>query len=72
MINSKIEFTKEQLINVINNSELPIGVIHYLLKDISNEVIVEYNKAIAYEKQQQNQQMQEREEGEQKDGEIQN
>lgn len=69
MINSKIEFTKEQLINVINNSELPIGVIHYLLKDISNEVIVEYNRAIAQEKQQQIQQMQE--EGEKEDGEIQ-
>lgn len=70
MINSKIEFTKEQLINVINNSGLPIGVIHYLLKDISNEVIAEYNNAIAYEKQQQIQQMQE-EEGEQEDGKVQ-
>ena len=69
MINSKIEFTKEQLINVINNSGLPIGVIHYLLKDISNEVIVEYNRIIAQEKQQQIQQMQE--EGEKEDGEIQ-
>lgn len=66
MINSKIEFTKEQIINVINNSGLPIGVIHYLLKDISNEVIVEYNRAIAQEKQQQMQ-----EEGEKEDGEIQ-
>ena len=66
MINSKIEFIKEQLINVINNSELPIGVIHYLLKDISNEVVVEYNRAITQEKQQ----MQE-EEGEKEDGEIQ-
>jgi hypothetical protein len=70
MINSKIEFTKEQLINVINNSGLPIGVIHYLLKDISNEVVVEYNRVIAQEKQQQIQQMQE-EEGEKEDGEIQ-
>ena len=70
MINSKIEFTKEQLINVINNSGLPIGVIHYLLKDISNEVIIEYNRVIAQEKQQQIQQMQE-EEGEKEDGEIQ-
>ena len=70
MINSKIEFTKEQLINVINNSGLPIGVIHYLLKDISNEVIVEYNRAIAQEKQQQIEQMQ-KEEGEKEDGEIQ-
>lgn len=70
MINSKIEFTKEQLINVINNSGLPIGVIHYLLKDISNEVIAEFNNAIAYEKQQQIQQMQE-EEGEQEDGKVQ-
>ena len=68
MINSKIEFTKEQFINVINNSGLPIGVIHYLLKDISNEVVAEYNRAIAYEKQQQ---MQE-EEGEQEDGKVQN
>ena len=66
MINSKIEFTKEQLINVIYNSGLPIGVIHYLLKDITNEVIVEYNRAIAQEKQQQMQ-----EEGEKEDGEIQ-
>lgn len=69
-MNSKIEFTKEQLINVINNSGLPIGVIHYLLKDISNEVIIEYNRVIAQEKQQQIQQMQE-EEGEKEDGEIQ-
>ena len=69
MINSKIEFTKEQLINVINNSELPIGVIHYLLKDISNEVIVEYNRIITQEKEQQIQQIQE--EGEKEDGEIQ-
>lgn len=69
MINSKIEFTKEQLINVINNSGLPIGLIHYLLKDISNEVIIEYNRVIAQEKQQQIQQMQE--EGEKEDGEIQ-
>lgn len=70
-MNLQIEFTKEQLINIINNSGLPIGVIHYLLKDISNEVIVEYNRAIAQEKQQQIQQMQE-EEGEKEDGEIQN
>lgn len=72
MINSRIEFTKEQLINVINNSGLPIGVIHYLLKDISNEVIVEYNRAIAQEKQQQIEQMQKEEQGEEEDGKIQN
>lgn len=69
MINSRIEFTKEQLINVINNSGLPIGIIHYLLKDISNEVVVEYNRTIAQEKQQQIEQMQK--EGEKEDGEIQ-
>lgn len=71
MINSKIEFTKEQLINVINNSGLPIGAIHYLLKDISNEVVVEYNRAIAQEKQQQIEQMQKEEQGEEEDGKIQ-
>ena len=71
MINSRIEFTKEQLINVINNSGLPIGVIHYLLKDISNEVVVEYNRAIAQEKQQQIEQMQKEEQGEEENGKIQ-
>lgn len=71
-MNLQIENTKTEIINVINNSGLPIGIIHYLLEDISNEVIVEYNKAIAYEKQQQNQQMQEQEEGGQEDGKIQN
>lgn len=71
MINSKIEFTKEQLINVINNSGLPIGVIHYLLKDISNEVVVEYNRAITQEKQQQVEQMQKEEQGEEENGKIQ-
>lgn len=71
MINLKIELLKEQLINIINNSGLPIGVIHYLLKDILNEVIVEYNNAIIHEKQQQIEQMQKEEQGEKKDGEIQ-
>lgn len=68
-MNLQIENIKQNLIDIINNSGLPIGVIHYLLKDISNEVIVEYNRAIAQEKQQQIQQKQE--EGEKEDGEIQ-
>ena len=70
-MNLKIEKVKQNIINTINNSGLPIGVIHYLLKDISNEVVVEYNRAIAQEKKQQIEQMQKEEQGEEENGKIQ-
>lgn len=50
-MNLQIENTKTEIINVINDSGLPIGVIHYLLGDIKNEVTYEYKKALAQEKE---------------------
>lgn len=74
-MNLQIENVKQQVINVINNSNLPIGTIYYMFKDILNEVGTEYDRALASERQQQIQQMQQQqqvEQGESEDGEIQN
>lgn len=55
-MNLQIEETKNQIINVINNSGLPIGVIYYLFKDINTEVANEYGMALNAERQMQLQQ----------------
>jgi hypothetical protein len=52
-MNLRIEDTKNQIINVINNSGLPIGVIYYLFKDINIEVTNEYNRTLNAERQMQ-------------------
>ena len=57
-MNLQIENVKQNIIDVINNSQLPIGVIHYLLKDISKEVANEYNKTLMFEQQQRQQKQQ--------------
>lgn len=54
-MNLQIESIKSNLINVINNSGLPIGVIHYVLKDISTEVANEYHRILSLEQQQKEQ-----------------
>lgn len=59
-MNLQIENTKTEIINVINNSGLPIGVIHYLIRDIKNEVAYEYQKAITQEQEQLKQKEQEK------------
>ena len=52
-MNLQIEQTKNEIINVINNSGLPIGVIYYLFKDINTEVANEYGKTLNAERQMQ-------------------
>lgn len=52
-MNLQIENVKQNIINIINNSGLPIGIIYYLFKDINAEISSGYNKALNYEKQQQ-------------------
>ena len=54
-MNLQIENVKQDIIDVINNSQLPIGVIYYLFKDISKEVANEYNKTLMLEQQQKQQ-----------------
>lgn len=56
-MNLQIESIKSNLIDIINNSGLPIGVIHYMLKDISREVATEYNKTLLTEQQQKEQKL---------------
>lgn len=54
-MNLQIENVRQDIIDVINNSQLPIGVIYYLFKDISKEVANEYNKTLMLEQQQKQQ-----------------
>ena len=61
-MNLQIENVKQEIINIINNSGLPIGVIYYLFKDISKEVADEYNKALMFEKQKKKQELKQQEE----------
>ena len=65
-MNLQIEKIKQDIINIINNSGLPIGVIYYLFKDIDSEISSEYNRALNYEKQQQMKEL-EKQKQEQKD-----
>lgn len=49
--NTKLNSLKINLINTINQSKLPVGVIYYLLKDILIEVEKTYNQSLFIEQQ---------------------
>ena len=48
-INTLINVFKENVSNVINNSQLPIGVVYYVLKDLLSEVEKIYTKSLQKE-----------------------
>lgn len=48
-INIVIEETKQNLANVINNSELPMGIIELIINDIQNQVINAKNNQLSQE-----------------------
>lgn len=50
-INTNINIFKENLVNLIGNSNLPIGVTYYILKDIFSEIQDIYNITLEKEKQ---------------------
>ena len=50
-INTLIIVLKENLSNVINNSQLPIGIVYYVLKDLLIEVEGVYEKSLQKEAQ---------------------
>lgn len=52
-INIQIENTRQELINHINNSQLPIGVVSLIIKDIYREVQALYQDTLKQEQQQQ-------------------
>lgn len=51
-MNLKIENVRRQLVDIINQSGLPIGVIYYMFKDLFGEISQEHNNAIRYEMRQ--------------------
>lgn len=46
-INQQIENTRQELINTLNNSQLPIGIAYYILKDIMTEVDNMYQASLS-------------------------
>ena len=48
--NTLIEELHNNLINDINKSQLPVGIIYYVLKDVYSNVEYGYNKALEEEK----------------------
>lgn len=50
-INTLINIFKENMSNVINNSQLPIGIVYYVLKDLLIEVEEVYEKSLQKESQ---------------------
>ena len=54
---------KTQLCNVINKSELPIGVKYYIVKDIFDETKTVYSKYIEMQKQEEALQVRDEEPG---------
>lgn len=49
--NIKLNLLKTNLINTINQSKLPVGMVYYLLKDILIEVEKTYNQSLFIEQQ---------------------
>jgi len=49
--NTKLNLLKTNLINTINQSKLPVGMVYYLLKDILIEVEKTYNQSLFIEQQ---------------------
>lgn len=49
--NTKLNLLKTNLINIINQSKLPVGMVYYLLKDILIEVEKTYNQSLFIEQQ---------------------
>lgn len=50
-INTNINIFKDNLVNLIGNSNLPIGVTYYILKDIFLEIQNIYNETLNKEQQ---------------------
>ena len=51
-LNTLIEDLQNKLIDDINNSQLPVGIIYYIAKDVFSQIETEYQKSLTLEKQQ--------------------
>lgn len=50
-INYSIEKCRQDIYNIINNSELPIGAIYFILKAIETDVETFYKESVLKERQ---------------------
>lgn len=55
MTDLDIENVKNSLIDTINNSNLPLGVLLYMVNDITRQLNEAYNRSVELEKQKINQ-----------------
>ncbi len=51
-INLTVEEAKQNIINTINNTGLPISVVYYIMKDIMNDMTDSYNNYLIQAKRQ--------------------
>lgn len=49
--NTKLNTLKSDLVNTIIKSEIPVGAVYYMLKDLLDEVTDSYKKSLAIEQQ---------------------
>ena len=49
-INTQLNTLKGNLVNIINNSGLPIGICYYIVKDLIGDLTESYKEAILFEK----------------------
>ena len=59
MVNNNIVNLEQNIIDIINNAEVPIAATYLILDKITKEVKVDLNKVLEQEKQMQEQQLQE-------------
>ena len=45
-INQEIEQVRNNIVSVITNSNMPIGVVYYVMKDIMSEIELSYQKVL--------------------------
>lgn len=48
-IDTNINILKNNIANVIQNSQLPVGVVYYVLKDVINELQIAYENKLKQE-----------------------
>lgn len=51
-LNTLMEDLQNKLINDINNSQLPVGIIYYVAKDVFSQVEKEYQRILQEEQKQ--------------------
>ena len=59
MVNNNIVNLEQNIIDIINNAEVPIAATYLILDKITKEVKIALNKVLEQEKQMQEQQLQE-------------